>query len=85
MPNDPKAAKRSEPKEFLIVALPDNASVGATLRLLGFRQSLSAAEKAIAELDAGTLGRVAVLERKVLYVRRPAVENVAVAEPIASE
>lgn len=71
------------PREFLVVALPEQADTGATLRLLGVAGTQSAAEKLIDELDPGTLGRVAVLERKVLYVRQPAVETVELADAIS--
>lgn len=70
-------------KEFLVVSLPDDAKPGATLRLLSIAGTQNAAEKKVNELDPGTLGRVAVLERKTLYVRRPAVENVQLSDPIS--
>jgi hypothetical protein len=75
----------AEPREFLVVALPDDADVGATLRLLGVAGTPSAAEKLIDELDPRTLGRVAVLERKSLFVRQPAVETVEVTDSIAKK
>lgn len=78
----PASSEESAPKEFLVVTLPDDAKPGATLRLLNAHGTLGAAEKAVASLDPGILGRVAVLERKSLYVRRPAVESSALSEPI---
>ena len=77
----PEATK--EPKEFLIVSLPDDARPGATLRLLAVASTRNAAQAAVATLDSGTLGRVVVLECVALYLRRPAVENVEIAEPIS--
>jgi hypothetical protein len=73
------------PAEFLIVSLPDSVEPGATLRLLRIEKGLAAAQRAIAALDTGALGRVAILERKVLYRRQPAVENVELAEPISKK
>ena len=78
----PDNSKRSTPKEFLIVSLPDKSEAGATLRLLAVKKSQSEAERAIVKLDSSILGRVAVLERKALYVRQPAVESSASEEAI---
>ena len=70
-------------REFLVVAVPERAEAGATLRLLGVAETQGAAEKLVAGLDPGTLGRVAVLERKGLFVRKPAVETQQVADSIS--
>jgi hypothetical protein len=77
--------KGSAPREFLVVALPEQAETGATLRLLGVAGTQSAAEKLLADLDPKTLGRVALLERKALYVRQPAVETVEVGDAIVKK
>lgn len=79
---DPKS---DPPKEFLVVSLPDDAGPGATLRLLAVTGTANAAQTEIGKLDSGTLGRVAVLERKALIVRRPAVENVEISDPISKK
>ena len=71
------------PTEFLVVNLPERVEPGATLRLLAIESTLNAAKKAVDELEAGTLGRVTVLERKALYRRQPAVENIELTDPIA--
>ena len=71
-----KATERSQRREFLVVALPESADTGATMRLLGVAGTQAAAEKLVEELSTGTTGRVAVLERKALFVRRPAIETV---------
>lgn len=81
MPEEAPAAG----KEFLVVAIPERAETGTNLRLLGVADTQAAAEKLVAALDAGTLGRVAVLERKGLYVRRPAVETSELAESISKK
>jgi hypothetical protein len=82
MTDEPKG---SAPKEFLLVAIPDRADAGATLRLLGVARSLADAEKQVDELDPGTLGRIAVLERKSLFMREPAVRTVAVVDAIGKK
>lgn len=64
------------------MAIPDGVSAGANLRLLAIEPTRAAAVKTVTELGAGTLGRVAILERTGLYDRRPAVESVALEEPI---
>ena len=79
----PKSANPGRPTEFLVVAIPDKADAGANLRLLGIAANQTAAEKIVNELDAGTLGRVAVLERKGLFVRKPAVQTMPVGDAIA--
>lgn len=63
-------------REFLIVGFPEDTTIGTTLRLLGVAGSQDEAERAIRELDPGTLGRVGMLERKAVYVRRAVVESV---------
>lgn len=75
----------SAPKEFLLVAIPDRAEVGATLRLLGVAKTLSEAEKQVESLDPGALGRVAVLERRALFLREPAVRTLSVTDPIGKK
>ena len=78
-------SKGTAPREFLLVAIPDRAEVGATLRLLGVAKSLNDAEKQVDDLDPGTLGRIAVLERKSLFLREPAVRTLAVTDPIGKK
>lgn len=80
MPDDAGSAR-----EFLVVAVPEKAEAGTTLRLLGVADTQAAAEKLVAGLDPGTLGRVAVLEKKGLYVRKPAVETQELADSIAKK
>jgi len=73
----------NEPKEFLIVVLPEKAEAGTNLRLLGIESTLASAEKAVDQLDSGTLGKVAVLERRAVFLRQPRVESVPVTDRIA--
>jgi hypothetical protein len=73
---------RSEVREFLIVALPEQADVGANLKLLAVAGSQAAAEKQVEQLDSGIQGRVGVLERRALFIRRSAIETVAVSGAI---
>jgi hypothetical protein len=80
-----KGGMMPEPREVLVVSLPDVAEIGATLRLLGVAGTPSAAEKLVDQLGPRTLGRVAVLERKSLFLRQPAVETVEVSEAIAKK
>jgi hypothetical protein len=76
---------KASPREFLVVAVPEKAEPGTTLRLLGVADTQAAAEKLVAGLDPGTLGRVAVLERKGLFMRKPAVETLEVPDSIAKK
>jgi hypothetical protein len=48
-------------------------------------KSLNDAEKQVDDLDPGTLGRIAVLERKSLFLREPAVRTLAVTDPIGKK
>lgn len=83
MPDNAKKKGKGPPREFLVVSLPSDAQVGATLRLLAVSGTQASAEKAVRLLDPGTLGRVAILERKSLYDRKPAVESTEINEAIA--
>jgi len=80
----PDEAKPS-PKEFLVVAVPERAEPGATLKLLGIADTQGAAEKLVVGLETGALGRIAVLERKGLFIRKPAVETTEVPDSIAKK
>ncbi|HEX9864310.1 MAG TPA: hypothetical protein VGC03_05020 [Acidimicrobiia bacterium] len=71
-----------QPNEFFVVSIPEPAAPGASLRLLRIVSTFKAAEKAIEDLDSSTLGRVAIVERKALYERRPAVESVPVVDSL---
>ena len=73
----------NQPKEFLVVTLPDDAKAGASLRLLAIGKTLNDADSQVEKLDPSALGRVAILERRKLYVRRPAVESVELTDPIS--
>lgn len=68
-----------------MVAIPDPAAPGASLRLLRVVSTMKQAEQAVADLDSATLGRVAIVQRIALYDRRPAVENVPSADPLTAK
>ena len=84
MPTTPKATTKTI-KEFLVVSIPPAAQEGSTLRLLAIKGTQAAAEKAVAKLDPGTLGRVAVVERKALFERQAVVENRVLTESIGGK
>ncbi len=75
-------AEKTAKKEFLIVALPDTVETGVNLRLLGVESTQASAEKVLESLGAATLGRVAIVERKSVFIRRTAVESVEVDESV---
>jgi hypothetical protein len=63
----------AQPAEFWVVAIPEDAGPGASLRLLDVKATAEAARKALTDLPSDITGRVAVLERSVLFVRELAV------------
>jgi hypothetical protein len=70
-----------EPR-FLLLSVPDAAKLGGTLRLLGAANSEEEIGQRLEKLDASVMGRIAVVEVKTLYQRRPAVENIPVETPL---
>jgi hypothetical protein len=63
----------AQPTEFWVIAVPEDAGPGTSLRLLDVKPTESDARKTVASLSSDITGRVAVLERSVLFVREMAV------------
>ena len=73
-----------EVTEFLVVSIPDKVEPGTTLRVISVLGSLVAAKKAVTEAPSGVTGRVAVLQRRALYDRRPTIESIELEAPIVA-
>jgi hypothetical protein len=75
----------AQPNEFWVVSVPDDATSGASLRLLAVHPSEDAATTAVANLPADVTGRVVVLARRVMFVRVMAVATNESEAPIISD
>jgi hypothetical protein len=63
----------AQPVEFWIIAVPEDAAPGATLRLLDVAATEADAKKVAADLPSDITGRVVVLQRSVMFIREVAV------------
>jgi hypothetical protein len=64
----------SEPAEFLVFDIGTGARVGGSYSLLGVANSQKKAEELIKGLPSSSATKVAILERKAVLSRKPAVE-----------
>jgi hypothetical protein len=67
--------------QFLILMVPDPVKSGSMLRLLGTAKSDADAQQRLQNLDSSVTGRVAIVEVKSVYDRRPAIQNIPVEDP----
>jgi hypothetical protein len=69
------AAKKPDPErdEFMVVALADDLRVGSSIRIIGVSETEADAKKLLEGLGDASTGRVAILEKKAVFSRRPAV------------
>lgn len=75
----------AQPNEFWVVGVPDDATSGASLRLLAVHPSEDEAKAAVTNLPADVTGRVVVLARRVMFVRAMAVTTSESEAPIVSD
>ena len=61
--------------QFLLLTVPEGLKTGGALRVSASAETEEAARQKLETLDASILGRVAVVEVKQVYERRPAVQN----------
>jgi hypothetical protein len=72
----------AQPNEFWVVSVPDDATTGASLRLLAVHPSADDAKTTVTNLPADVTGRVVVLARTVMFVRAMAVTTTESEAPI---
>jgi hypothetical protein len=68
--------------QFLLVTGAEGLKVGGNLRVVATAGTEDEAKNKLEGLDASILGRVAVVEVKQVYERRPAVQNVPSDTPL---
>jgi hypothetical protein len=68
--------------QFLLVTAAEGVKVGGTVRVVASADTEDEAKEKLEGLDPSVLGRVAVVEVKQLYERRPAVQNVPSDAPL---
>lgn len=83
MPNDKAEARGSS--EFLVFDIGTGAKVGGSYALLGTAATMAGAEEVVRNLPSAGATRVAIVERKAVLVRRPAVEVVPTADPVVAD
>lgn len=68
-------AKTSKSRsEYLLVRIGNDAKVGNSLNVLGVEASLDKAKAAVRDISNPNVQRVAILEKKIVLTRRPAVK-----------
>ncbi|MCP3915693.1 MAG: hypothetical protein GY711_09070 [bacterium] len=70
--------------EYLVLRVGNKLKVGDTLRLVGVAASLDDAKALVGTAGGTSPQRLAVLEKKALLQRKPAIEVVEVAENIVN-
>jgi hypothetical protein len=64
--------------QFLLLSVPEGLKTGGTVRVTGAAATEGGAQQELENLDSSILGRVAVVEVKQVYERRPAVQNLPI-------
>jgi len=70
--------------QFLILLVPEAVKTGSMLRLLATAKSDADAQQHLQNLDSSVTGRVAIVEVKSVYDRRPAIQNIQVEVPVVN-
>jgi 16S rRNA G1207 methylase RsmC len=68
--------------QFLLLTAAEGLKAGGTLRVVAAAGTEDEAKDKLESLDASVLGRIAVVEVKQLYERRPAVQNIPSDAPL---
>jgi len=68
--------------QFLLLSAAEGLKIGGNMRVLASAGNEDEAQNKLEELDSSVLNRVAVVEVKQLYERRPTVQNVLSESPL---
>ncbi len=68
--------------EFLVVALPARLEAGSMLQVIGLAPTIEEATQQVESLDATVLGRVAILEKRKLFIREQSIVSIETDDPI---
>lgn len=69
-------------KQFLLLIAAESLKVGGTVRVVASARTEDEAKDKLESLDPSVLGRVAVVEVKQLYERRPTVRSIPSDAPL---
>jgi hypothetical protein len=81
-PPDTSGRKTVAGSEFLVLLVGERARIGGTLRVLASAATEEEANTKLDTLETSVFGRVAVVEIKQQYERRPAVQNIPTDAPL---
>lgn len=79
---EPEIKPQKVRQEYLVVALSGDMRIGSQLRILNVAESEEDARKKLEAVSDAGITRVAVLQKKGVYSRRPAVVVTPVSENI---
>ncbi len=68
--------------QFLLLTAAEGLKLGGTVRVVASAASEDEAKDKLERLDPSVLGRVALVEVKQLYERRPAVQSIPSEAPL---
>lgn len=71
--------------EYLVFDIGSGAKVGGSYSLVGSAKSFKAAEALVKSLPSASASKVAIVERKAVLMRKPAIELHTVAERVVSD
>lgn len=69
-------------QQFLLLSFTEGMMAGGSARVVAASASEDAARTRLEGLDSSVMGRVAVVEVKQVFDRRPAVQNLPVDDPV---
>lgn len=86
-PSRSRSSKTSDKAatEYLVFDIGSGAKVGGSYSLVGSAGSLKGAEALVKSLPSATASKVAILERKAVFMRKPAIELQPMTERVVSD
>ena len=83
--SDKNTISAASQSEFLVVGIGEKMEKGDQLKLIDVADSVERAKKVIDDLPSDKPTRVAILEKKQVFRRRPVIEATAVSDNIIGE
>lgn len=69
-------------QQFLLLSFTEGMKAGGSARVVAASPTEDAARTRLDGLDSSVMGRIAVVEVKQVFDRKPAVQNLPVDEPV---
>jgi len=76
----PRKGKRRS--EYIILTIGQGIKVGSTVNVVGAGSTLEEARKLVGKMGSAAAGKVAILEKKLVILRKPSIELEETDEPL---